>query len=479
MKRSAIAVIALLLALAALAWLGWHRFMPTQPPTASTAGNGVVQDDSGKTVRYWYDPMVPAQKFDKPGKSPFMDMQLVPKYADEGAADVEGGNAVAISAQTMQNLGIRVATVEIIDFDDDFTGVGRITPDERDIYTVQTRIPGFVERLLVRAVGDPVKKGQKLAEVYAPELLAAQQEYLALSKLEQLPDADSLQQAARRRLELLGMSPREITAIGKTGVASPRFGIYAPASGVVSELSLREGAQLLAGDSLMQISDLSTVWLMAEVPERDIARLKPGAVAEVSLRSLPGELLHGRVNYIYPTLDEMSRTVQVRIELPNRDGLLRPGMYADVTFSGQRHQALAVPSESVIVTGTRKVVIVKDEHGFRPAEVVTGRQEKGYTEIIDGLAAGEQVVASGQFLIDSEASLSGALTRLRQADPSAMQTMPDASNPHENMQHGEPMMPAQMDGQSMQQGTSMPPAGAMSPDHAPHERAMPPDGAMR
>lgn len=461
MKRNPLLMIALLVlasAVVGLVWLGRHQFMQSPPAAAPVASNSVVQDDSGKTVRYWYDPMVPAQKFDKPGKSPFMDMQLVPKYADEDGG--EGDNAVAISPQTMQNLGIRLATVETVAFGNNFAGVGRITPDERDIYTVQTRVPGFVERLLVRAVGDPVKKGQKLAEVYAPELLAAQQEYLALGKLEQLPDVGSLQQAARRRLELLGMSSREITAIGKTGVASPRFGIYAPASGVVSELGLREGAQLLAGASLMQISDLSTVWLLAEVPERDIAQLKPGAQAEVRLRSLPGEVLHGRVNYIYPTLDETSRTVQVRIELPNRDGLLRPGMYADVTFSGQRHEALAVPSESVIVTGTRKVVIVKDAPGFRPAEVVTGQQENGYTEIIEGLAAGEEVVASGQFLIDSEASLSGALARLRQTDP-AMQTMPDEPKPHADMQHNEPPTHEPMHDHPMQHDQSVPHEGTI------------------
>jgi len=164
----------------------------------------------------------------------------------------------------------------------------------------------------------------------------------------------------------------------------------------------------------MQITDLSTIWLMAEVPERDAARLKIGSPAQVELQSLPGETFKCRVGYFYPMLDEATRTLKVRIELPNKGGRLRPGMYANVLFTGQNHEALAVPTESVIATGTRKVVIVKELHGFRPVEITTGRESGGNTEILSGLKADENVVVSGQFLIDSEASLSGVLARLSQ-----------------------------------------------------------------
>jgi len=417
MKRKQVFVITIVLAvLLGLVWLGWQRYTQSPKsaamPEKSVAANGVVQDNSGKTVKYWYDPMAPNQKFDQPGKSPFMDMQLVPKYADEGAGEEQGG--VSVPSQTVQNLGIRIEPARMANFGEDLAAVGRIEPDERRFYAVQTRIPGFVERLMVRAVGDPVSKGQKIAEVYAPELLAAQQEYLALLKLDNVPDSDALKQAARSRLKLLGMTEGEVSAIMHSGAANPRFGVYAPASGVLTELGVREGAQLMPGTSLMQITDLSTVWLMAEVPERDAARLKIGSLAQVELQSLPGETFKGRVGYFYPMLDEATRTLKVRIELPNKGGRLRPGMYANVLFTGQNHEALAVPTESVIATGTRKVVIVKELHGFRPVEITTGRESGGNTEILSGLKADENVVVSGQFLIDSEASLSGVLARLSQ-----------------------------------------------------------------
>lgn len=376
--------------------------------------NGVVQDETGKSVKYWYDPMVPTQKFDKPGKSPFMDMQLVPKYSNTGSDGEEGG--VAISSQTAQNLGIRLAQVEPKVFGESFSAIGRIMPDERRFYDVQTRIPGFVERLSIRAVGDPVDKGQKIAEIYAPELLAAQQEYLALLALSNIDNDNVLKGAARNRLKLLGMTNGEITAITKSGQSRTRFGVYAPASGVLTELGVREGGQLMSGSTLVQIADLSQVWLIAEVPERDAAKLKVGVNADVMLQSLPGELFKGKVSYLYPMLDDASRTLQVRIELPNKDNQLRPGMYASVEFTGQTREALSVPTESIIATGMRKVVILKEANGYRPVEIKTGEAFNDSTEILNGLTLGEKVVVSGQFLIDSEASLSGVLARISQQD---------------------------------------------------------------
>lgn len=418
MKRIHLILIGSIVLAAAAGWFAWEKLSVSKQeamPTPEIKNNGVVQDKSGKTVLYWYDPMVPGQKFDKPGKSPFMDMQLEPKYADEGGGEANKDSeaaAVTISSQTTQNLGIRLEKVATRSFGESLSAIGRIEPDERRFYVVQTRIPGFVERLFVRAVGDPVSKGQKIAEVYAPELLVAQQEYLALLTLKDVDGDNSLKQAARHRLKLLGMSEGEIAGISKTGKSSPRFGVYATASGVLTELGVREGGQLMTGSSLMQISDLSQVWLIAEVPERDVARLKPGLAAEVQLQSLPGEVFKGKVSYLYPILNEVSRTLQVRIELPNKRNLLRPGMYANVKFTGQTHEALSAPAESIIATGKRNVVIVKEAHGYRPVEIETGQERDGYTEILGGLSEGEEVVASGQFLIDSEASLSGVLARL-------------------------------------------------------------------
>jgi membrane fusion protein, copper/silver efflux system len=424
MKRTPL-IILLLIIVVVSGVLGW-QFVKTPGSSggglempANSSANGVVQDDSGKTVLYWYDPMVPAQKFDKPGKSPFMDMMLEPKYAESD----DQNSGVGISAQTLQNLGIRLAMVEQKKFGGQFLAVGRIEPDERRFYTVQPRIPGFVEKLMVRAVGDPVRKGQKIAEIYAPELLAAQQEYLALLRYENASVTDGLAQAARSRLNLLGMTEGEINAIAKSGQPTQRFGVYAPASGILMTLGVREGGQIMAGASLVEIADLSTVWLIAEVPEQDVMQLKIGSPAEVTLHSLPGELFEGKLNYIYPTLDEATRTVRVRIELANSGGLLRTGMYGNVMLAGASYEALSVPTESVIATGTRKVVITKQDNGFLPVEIETGQERDGYTEILQGLKLGEQVVASGQFLIDSEASLSGVLARLAQ-QPVADAEMP-------------------------------------------------------
>lgn len=440
--------------------LGGYFFSRYQNPPHEAVPAAKESAGDGRTVLYWYDPMVPEQKFDKPGKSPFMDMQLVPKYKDEAAADA----GVTISPQVMQNLGIRLAQAEMLTFGDELAAVGRIEADERRFHVVQTRVPGFVEKLNVRAIGDPVKKGQKLAEVYAPELLAAQQEYLALLDHDSVDALDGLAAAAKQRLALLGMSPGEIAAITTSRTPRTRFGIYAPASGVLTELGVREGGQLMPGASLMQVADLSSVWLLAEVPERDAGLVRLGASARLVLQAIPGAAFNGKVSYIYPTLDTVARTLRVRIELANRDGELRPGMYGSVMFSGATREALGVPSESVIATGKRKVVIVKEAGGFRPVDVTTGQEKAGQTEILSGLKAGEQVVVSGQFLIDSEASLSGVLSRLGQQarpdDPHAghvmetndmetndmethdMEThdhsnMPPAAMPHKDMQHGD------------------------------------------
>jgi Cu(I)/Ag(I) efflux system membrane fusion protein len=195
---------------------------------------------------------------------------------------------------------------------------------------------------------------------------------------------------------------------------------------------VRQGGQLMAGSSLIQISDLSQVWMIAEVPERDAARLKPGIAADVQLQSLSGEVFKGKVGYLYPMLNDTSRTLQVRIELPNKANRLRPGMYANVQFTGQTHDALSVPNESVIATGKRKLVIVKESHlkesgSYRPVEITTGQERDNYTEILSGLSVGEEVVVSGQFLIDSEASLSGVLARLSNQNQAPPDKVKDSS----------------------------------------------------
>lgn len=434
---------------AGMAWQQAHTPMQTAAantikasmnmPIKPAAPTGVVQDDSGKTVLYWYDPMVPKQRFDKPGKSPFMDMQLEPKYGTEALAGmgVDAQNSVMIPAQTMQNLGMRLAKVQAHSFADSVAAVGRVTADERRLYAIQTRTAGFVENLLVRAVGEPVGRGQKIAEVYAPELLGAQQEYLMLMGIKNSTITPDLLQAARNRLKLLGMTEGEISSITNNGKASPRFGIYAAAAGVVTELNVREGAQIMPGLSLMQVSDLSQVWLIAEVAERDAGRIRIGSAANIALPNSSNATIKAKVNYLYPSLDLTSRTLSVRIDLPNKGGNLRPGMYTNVAFIGEAHTGLAVPTESVITTGTRKVVIVQQGAGFRPVEITTGQELDNQTEVLSGLTENDSVVASGQFLIDSEASLSGVMAKL-QAAPNSMteEAIPAMTRVAEKMPHG-------------------------------------------
>jgi membrane fusion protein, copper/silver efflux system len=359
---------------------------------------------------YWYDPMVPDQHFDKPGKSP-MNMQLVPKFGDDSDDSGDSGTIVEIDPRQAQNLGLRVAEVKSGTFFQRVDAVGSVAVDERRIVTVESRTAGWIEHLDVRAEGDPVKKGQRLAALYSPDLFAAKQE---LKLAESSGDA-ALARASQQRLRLLG---------GGAGGGS-QSGVFAPASGFVMELMAREGAQLSPGMPLMKLADLSKVWLQVEIPEVQAGWIKEGRSAEARLKSLPGEVFKGTVDYLYPQLDMGTRTLKARLVFDNPEGALRPGMFADVTlFGGPQSDVVLVPSEAVIRTGTRTVVMVAEGAGrFRPVSVEAGPERNDETVILSGLEAGQQVVVSGQFLIDSEASLLGAYQRIGAG--SEMKAMPD------------------------------------------------------
>lgn len=363
----------------------------------------------GRKVLYWQDPMVPQQKFDKPGKSPFMDMDLVPVYAD----DKGGESGVAVSARARQSLGIRTATAEVTELRQDMQAVGYVLADERRMARVEVRAAGWIEKLHVRAVNEPVRAGQTLAEIYSPELHAAQEEYLLARRMAKENTADApLARAARRRLEALGVSDSDIGKIETSGEARRRIALLAPISGVVSELGVREGAMVQAGTPAFTLTDLSSVWISVEVPEAQAAVLRQGQKADARIQTLAGKTFEGRIDYIYPDLNPQTRTVKARIALANPGLALKPGMFAQVSLGAVARKALTVPTEAVIQTGTRSVVIVADGERFQPATVKTGAHTDGHIEILAGLKAGERVVTSGQFLIDSEASLRGALARL-------------------------------------------------------------------
>lgn len=375
------------------------------------------QPSSGeKKALYWYDPMKPEVHFDKPGKSPFMDMQLVAKMPDDAAADRK---TVRVDSAMVQNLGIRTAKVMRAVVSSRLRTVGMVVADERHLYTVVSRASGYVERLYVRAVGDPVKRGQALAGIYSPEILSSQQELLIAAR----STDHSLLPAARQRLSLLGLTEPQIDAVLKGGKASRQVTVFAPSDGIVTELAVREGAHAEQGMALFRIADLSQVWITVEVPEAQAQAARTGDAATAEFTALPGRRLTGRVDYVYPELNAPTRTLRVRLVFDNPQGVLKPGMYADVTLNGAgaggdaRHQSLTVPTEALIRTGTRTVLIVQDDAAhFRPVSVSLGASADGRTAILSGVTEGETVVTSGQFLIDSEASLSGAFERMDDAD---------------------------------------------------------------
>ena len=351
---------------------------------------------SGRKILYWYDPMVPSQHFDKPGKSPFMDMELVPKYADEAAS---GETGVAIDPSRTQSLGLRIAEARTGTLGSSLAATGTIEFNERDIAIVQARTGGFVQRVYARAPGDVIGAGAPLADILVPEWAGAQAEYLAVRRIGDV----GLARAARQRLLLLGMPTGTVAAVERSGRPHNVVTISAPTGGTIKTLGVRAGMTVASGQTLAEVNGLGTVWLNAAVPEAMAGRLRPGQSATATLAAYPGERFTGRIAAILPSVAAESRTLTVRIELSNRAGRLRPGMFASVDLGDAARPALLVPSEAVIRTGKRSLVMLALAQGrYRPAEVQTGAESGGQTEILAGLAEGEKIVASGQFLIRAQ-----------------------------------------------------------------------------
>jgi Cu(I)/Ag(I) efflux system membrane fusion protein len=304
-----------------------------------------------------------------------------------------------------------------------FETVGTVAWNERAVVQLQARAAGFVERLHARAPLDAVAKGAPLVELLVPEWAGAQEEFLLLAR-SGAPELRALASAARQRLVLLGMDEAEIAAVEREGKVRERFTVASPVSGVIAELGVREGGTVMRGHTLFRIVDLSTVWVNAEIPEAQAGMLVPGSKVEARVPAYPESAFAGRVGAILPEVNMATRTVRARIELANPGARLKPGMFATLAFaSGNGRQTVLVPSEALIRTGTRNVVILALEKGsFRAADVEVGQEAGGKAEIVKGVKAGERVVLSGQFLIDSEASLSSTLSRLEGADAASPAT---------------------------------------------------------
>ncbi|MCR4047654.1 efflux RND transporter periplasmic adaptor subunit [Acinetobacter radioresistens] len=407
MLKNKLAVTVMGIAAISLAVGGGTGYWFAQQNESPQSTSASQQQDA--KVLYWYDPMKPEQHFDKPGKSPFMDMQLVPKYADENTAMTdESRPTVKIDPSLQQNLAIRYGTVEQAVIGNAMFTNGILQANERQTAILQTRASGFVQRVYGHAVGDMVRQGSPIADISIPEWTGEQTEFLAV-----LRTGDrSLIQASRQRLQLLGIPQNVIHQVERTRRVQSNITLQAPISGFIDSLEVRNGMALAMGQTLAIIKGINPIWLEAAIPETQIAGIKRGSKVEVTFTAYP-QIVSGKVIDILPTLDTTSRTIKVRIELPNKEAQLKPGMFASVKLSSNPQSSLIVPEQAVIRTGTRNIVIVAHEQGrFEPVVVQLGQSDGNKIAILEGLKVGQKVVISGQFLIDSEANLQGVLDKL-------------------------------------------------------------------
>jgi Cu(I)/Ag(I) efflux system membrane fusion protein len=387
--------------------LGMQRGMQhgTTVAEAPAAPSATAASEPARRILYWHDPMVPGPRFDKPGKSPFMDMQLVPVYAE---SDNDAG--VSISPRAQQNLGVRTAEVVKGRVATRIDATGSVAWDERDVAMVPARSNGYVDKLLVRAPFAAVKKGQPLAQLFVPDWVAAQEEFLSLKRMKGA-DLATLVDAARQRMRQAGMSDAQIAQVESTQQVQARVAVVSPIDGVIAELGVREGAAVAMGATLFRINGIGRVWVNAEVPETAARDVRPGTPVQALLPG--GVKREGRVSAVLPEVNATTRTVKVRVELPNADRQLLPGVFVTLQLlANPRAEALLIPSEALMATGERNLVMLAQGEGrFMPVEVERGAESNGQVEIARGLQAGDRVVVSGQFLLDSEASLKGVQAR--------------------------------------------------------------------
>ena len=356
-------------------------------------------------VLYWVAPMDPNYRRDEPGKSP-MGMDLVPVYAN-AAGD---NNSVSIKPAMLQSLGVRTALVERGKLWRLINTVGYVAFDERKLSHLHLRTEGWIEKLNVKSDGERVKKGDVLLELYSRELVNAQEEYVQALR----GSNDYLERASRERLEALGMSSAQIKQVKRNKRAYQKVRILASQDGVIDSLNVREGMYVKPDTELLTLADLSSIWLLVDIFERQADWVAAGQPAEVSLGYLPGRLWEGEVEFVYPTIDPMTRTLQARLRFDNLDEALKPDMYADVRiYAGPKDAVLSIPREALIKTGdSERVIVALGEGKFRAQEVNAGIESGDFVEVISGLEEGERVVTSGQFLIDSEASLRASFGRM-------------------------------------------------------------------
>ncbi len=386
---------------------------------------GMIDPKTGKKIKYWAAPMDPKYIRNEPGKSP-MGMDLVPVYEEEGS-EKEPTSTIRIDPVTVQNMGVRLGVVRRQKLTKSIRTFGNITYNETKLFTVNTKFDGWIEKLHVDFVGEKVSKGQPLFEIYSPELLAAQQEYLLAYKQfrRQSGKSNAARESARRLLDSVrtrllywDLSAEQIKTIERRGKVNKTLTIYSPAEGVVIKKNAFQGHFVKKGMHQYEIADLSTVWVDVDVYEYELPWVRKGMAAEMELAYVPGRRFTGKVLFVYPYLDAKTRTIKLRLVFENPEGELKPGMWANVylksTLNGGQ---LVIPQEAVIDSGVRKVVFVAMGKGrFVPRDVTTGIEGDNYeVQVLKGLAEGEKIVISGQFMLDSESRLREAIQKMMSA----------------------------------------------------------------
>jgi membrane fusion protein, copper/silver efflux system len=410
-------VAALMGALAAGAgyWAG-HR---SAPSTATPVTSGEAAKPARK-ILYYRNPMGLPDTSPTPKKDP-MGMDYVPVYEGEDDEAPRGTNQIRIGTEKVQKLGVRTEAVSRRALERTVRAVARLEADERRQFAIAPKFEGYIQRLYVNATGQPVQKGQPLFDVYSPELVSAQREYaIAAEGVRALGNAGEtaregmkqLAEASLLRLKNWDISEEQLKVLAKSGAARQTLTFRSPVSGVVTEKKALQGMRFMPGEALYQVADLSSVWAIADVFEQDIGQVKSGAKARLSFDAYPGKAFEGTVGYVYPTLKPETRTVPVRIELPNPQRLLKPGMFAQVELAvGGQAKVLTVPTSAIVDSGTRRIALVQVQEGrFEPRDVKLGARSDDYVEVLEGVREGEPVVVAANFLIDAESNLKAAVS---------------------------------------------------------------------
>jgi RND family efflux transporter MFP subunit len=440
------------------------QIVQTHPGTCPICGMALVPFTPKETpppaakqerkIKYWVSPMDPGYIRDKPGKAP-CGMDLVPVYENEGAATP---GAIQVSPVTVQSFGVRTARVEVRPLSRVTLAVGRVAFDERHLSIINTKVNGWVDRLLVNATGDPVRRGQTLLQIYSPELVSAQEEYLlALRNLkamggspvkEMAAGARRLAAAARRRLSYFDISAAQINALERTGQVKKHLTLYSPANGIVTKRMVTQGMYVKAGMPLLEVADLSTIWVDADIYQYELPWIKVGQPVLMSLEYLPGETFRGKIDYIYPYITEATRTAKVRLRFPNPHLKLKPEMFAQVKIeSPVALKSVVVPADAVIDTGLEQHVFISLGEGrFEPRQVKLGvLGNDGMQQVLSGLKGGEDVVVSAQFMLDSESRFREAVQLMMPGmEMGEKKSGPPPAQPGMKMEGAQPSPPAAM-----------------------------------